>query len=130
MTDKPNYVAIVGKLNKVEFRSGEYGEYVTFSIKQGKHYTNCIASGMVVDALKLAIEGGKAMVYGVQKEKKYLAKDGTEKVSISVNAYAITLDAKDQEKAAIQGETVQEPTKFYGNIEVAPTSMTEDEIPF
>lgn len=127
MTDKPNFVVIVGKLSNVEFRSGQYGEYATFSIKQGKQYSNCIASGMVADALKLSREGGKAMVYAVEKERKYIGKDGTEKIGFSYNAYAITLDAKDQEAAAIKGETIQEPAKTFGNIEV---SMNEEDVPF
>lgn len=125
--EKPNFVVIVGKLSKVEFRTGGYGEYATFTVKQGKQYSNCIASGMVADALKLSVDGGKCMVYGVQKERKYMGKDGTYKIGFSVNAYAITLDAKDQQGAAVKGETIQEPAKMFGNIEV---SMNEEDVPF
>lgn len=124
MSDKPNFVVVVGKLSDLTFRTGSYGEYATFSIKQGKHWTSCICSGMVSDALKMAVENAKVSAYGVQKEKTYKGKDGTEKISISVNVYAITLEAKDKSVK----ETVDH-SQVLSEIPNEPT-MSEDDLPF
>lgn len=125
---QPKYVKMTGKLGKyINFRATRNGgSFVTFSIRQGKDWTRCIAFGMEADALRMAREGDSVLINGVEKEDKWIGKDGSPKSQTQIRVSSITVESKE----VVDGELVQEPSKVFGSIEVQATDMTEDDLPF